>query len=76
MNKVAKFTYYGSSPDKDRKVTFFKTDDNRYTCRIEGMHALTITHPSKERVREAFKGWWELSQKDWGASEIDWGDVT
>lgn len=73
-NKVASFTYYGSDKTKNRTIRFYKNRHSSYTCDVEGIPSLTITHPSKVRVRAAFEGWWQMAQKDWGASEIDWGD--
>jgi len=69
-NAGARFTYLGSSKDKNREVRFYRRSDGMYVCEIEGMPALKIIHPSKERVRAAFDGWWQMAQKDWGASEI------
>ena len=73
--KAASFTYYGSTEDKNRVVRFYKNKYGSYTCSVEGTSALTITHPSYERVRAAFEGWYVFSSKDWGASDIDWGDM-
>ena len=75
MNKVAQFTYFGSDETKHRTVRFYQNPYGSYTCDIEGMPALRITHPSKERVRAAFEVWWEMSWKDWGASEIEWNGI-
>jgi len=71
----AHFTYYGKTEDKNREVRFYKRPNGLYVCEVEGMPVLRITHPSKTRVMAAFKGWWEMSQKDWGASEIDWNEM-
>jgi len=73
--KAAQFVYYGSDESKNRTVRFYKNLNGMYSCGIEGLPALTITHPSYARVKAAFEGWWQLSQKDWGASDIDWGDM-
>jgi len=74
MTKAAQFVYYGASENEKRVVRFFK-DNGMYKCTIEGMPALTITHPSYERVKAAFEGWYQMAFKDWGPSEIDWGDM-
>ena len=76
----ASFTYYGHNGlkyiglSKDRLVTFQKLSDGQYSVQIEGMPALTFTHRSYDRVKEAFEGFYGMAFKDWGASEIDWGD--
>ena len=72
--KAATFVYYGESEDKNRAVRFFK-DNGVYKCTIEGMSALTITHPSYDRVKAAFEGWYQLAFKDRRASEIEWNDM-
>jgi len=69
MNK-ARFTYLGSSEDKNREVQFYRRSDGMYVCEVEGYPTLKVVHPSKERVRAAFEGWYQMSIKDWGASEI------
>ncbi len=74
MNKGASFTSYGSTEDKNRVVRFYKRD-GRYVCEVEGIPALTIVHPSYDRVRAAFEGWYQMSIKDWGSSDIEWGDM-
>ncbi len=74
MKKAAAFTYYGSTEDKNRTVRFYK-QNGHYVCEIEGMPALKIVHPSYSRVRAAFEGWYQMSFKDCGASDIDWGDM-
>ena len=75
MTKVASFTYLGSDESNNRTVRFYKNRYGSYTCDIEGMPALTIVHPSKERVKAAFEGFWEMAWKDWGASEIEWNGL-
>lgn len=73
--KAATFTYYGSTEDKNRVVRFYRNQHGSYVCEIEGMSALTIMHPSYDRVKAAFEGWHQMSLKNWGASDIDWGDM-
>ena len=73
--KAATFVYYGADESKNRIVRFFKRD-GYYVCEVEGMPSLTISHPSCERVKAAFEGWYQMSFKDWGASEIEWGDMS
>lgn len=73
--KAATFIYYGETEENNRTVRFCKRDGS-YVCEVEGMPALMISHPSFERVRAAFNGWYQLAQKDFGASDIDWGDMT
>ena len=75
MLKAATFTYQGETEDKNRIVKFYKRN-GMYVCEMEGMPSLTITHPSYERVLEAFKGWYQMAQKDYGPSDIDWGDMS
>ena len=75
MKKAASFVYYGETEDKNRVVRFSRNRYGSYTCELEGMPVLTITHPSYERVKAAFEGWYQMSFKDWGASDIDWGDM-
>jgi len=70
MNGAARFTYFGSDETKNREVRFYRRSDGMYVCEIEDMPALKIIHPSRERVRAAFEGWYQMSMKDWGASEI------
>jgi hypothetical protein len=72
--KAAEFTYFGSDESKNRVVRFYR-QNGYYVCEIEGMPSLKIVHPSYERVRSAFLGWYEMSFKDWGSSDIDWGDM-
>jgi len=74
MKKVASFTYYGETREKDRTVRLYQNREGTYTVDIEGLPALTQTTPSKDRAEQVFRGWREMSMKDWGASEIDWGD--
>ena len=69
-NASASFTYFGRTEDQNREVRFYRRPDRMYVCEVEGLPALKIAHPSKERVRAAFDGWYEMSMKDWGASEI------
>lgn len=71
----AKFTYYGKTEALNREVKFYQRSDKLYVCDIAGMPALRVLHPSRARVMAAFKAWWEMAQKDYGASEIDWGDM-
>lgn len=71
----ASFTYHGGPGREDRLVTFSKRHDGQYTVQIEGMPALTIIHPSYNRVKAAFEGFYQMSQKDYGATDIDWGDM-
>ena len=73
--KAATFIYQGETEDKNREVRFYKNQRGMYVCEIEGMPALTIIHPSYERVKAAFEGWYQMAFKDWGPSEIDWGDM-
>lgn len=75
LTKAATFTSYGSTEDKNKVVRFYKNKYGSYTCEVEGIPALTITHPSYERVKAAFEGWYQMSFKDWGASDIDWGSM-
>ena len=75
MNNVAQFTYLGSDGSKSRLVKFYRNAQGLYVCDIEGYPALKIIHPSKERVKAAFLGYWEMSWKDWGASEITWNGM-
>jgi len=71
----AHFTYFGENETKNREVKFYRRPDGMFVTEVEGMPALKIAHPSKKRVMAAFKGWWEMAQKDWGASDIEWGDM-
>lgn len=66
----ARFTYLGRTEAENREVRFYRRPDRMYVCEVEGTPALKIIHPSRERVRAAFEGWWQMAQKDWGASEI------
>jgi len=75
MLKAATFVYHGQTEDKNRVVKFHKRN-GMYVCEIEGMPSLTITHPSYERVLAAFEGWYQMAWKDWGPSDIDWGDMS
>ena len=72
--KGAQFTAYGETEDKNRVVRFFKRD-GMYVCEVEGLPALTVVHPSYERVKAAFEGCYQMAFKDWGPSDIDWGDM-
>jgi hypothetical protein len=72
--KAAEFTYFGSDESKNRVVRFYR-QNGYYVCEVEGVPALRVQHPSYERVKAAFEGWWQMSFKDWGASDIDWGDM-
>jgi len=75
MMKGAQFTAYGRTEDANRVVRFFKRN-GMYVCEVEGVPSLTITHPSHERVKAAFDGWYQMSlYKDYGASDIEWGDM-
>ena len=69
--RVASFVYYGSTPDKHRLVTL-RQSGNRYIVDIEGYPSLTQIYTNKEKAECALLGWWEMSQKDWGASEIEY----
>jgi len=75
MMKAAQFVYYGRTEDKNRIIRFHKSH-GMYVCEVEGMPALVIRHPSYDRVRAAFEGWYQLALKDWGASEIEWNDMS
>lgn len=72
--KEAKFTYYGRTPETNKLVSLYKRG-GRWICAMEGYPSLTRSHPSFEVARRAFADWYELAQKDFGASDIDWGDV-
>lgn len=72
--KAARFTYYGESRDKDRVVRLYQNQFGTFTVDIQGMPALTKTVKDKDEAEDVFRGWREMSWKDWGASEIDWGD--
>lgn len=77
MKKIASFTYYGSSPDKNRDVTlsvdnFPPSYRDIYAVTVEGYPGLTKHTPNRDEAEEILRGWWEMSQKDWGASEIEW----
>jgi hypothetical protein len=75
INRKASFIAHGRTPVEDREVSFFRLPDGRYRVTVQGWPALTLTHPSYERVREAFQGFYEMSWKDWGPSDIDWGSM-
>lgn len=72
--KVAGFTYYGGTTDKDREVRLRHNLDGTFTVDIEGMPVLTQTVKDRDRAEEIFRGWWEMSMKDWGSSEIKWNE--
>ena len=74
MNK-AHFTYFGRTEAENREVRFYRRPDGMYVCEVEGYPTLKVTHPSKERVRAAFDCWYQMSFKDWGASNIEWEDI-
>lgn len=74
MKKVASFIYYGETEDKNRLVRLYQNPQGTYTVDIEGMPSLTQTVTDKTKAEGIFRGWRELSMKDWGASEIDWGE--
>ena len=71
--RLASFVYYGSTPNKHRTVTLRQSGD-KYVIEIEGMPALTQTYADEEKAKCALLGWHGMSMKDWGSSEIDWGD--
>lgn len=70
--KVASFTYYGETEDKNREVHLHRNPNGTYTIDIEGMPSLARTVSDKDEAEDILRGWWEMSQKDWGASEIIW----
>ena len=72
MKKIAWFTHYGSDPSKSRQVQLSLGHGGTYTVTIEGYPDLTIHTPDRVKAESALRGWWEMSQKDWGASEIIW----
>lgn len=73
--KAAQFVCHGSTEDKNRIVRFYKNQHGSYVCEVEGMPALTIIHPSYDRVKAAFEGWYQMSLRDLGAGDIDWGGM-
>jgi len=72
--KVASFTYYGETPDKGREVRLHHNLDGTFTVDIEGMPSLNRTVRDRDEAEDILRGWWEFSQKDWGASEIEWNE--
>ena len=72
MREVS-FTYYGSSLGKDRKVTL-RDIEGRFVISIEGMPALTQTVADEDKALAIFDGFYQMSWKDWGPSEIDWSN--
>ena len=69
MNRIAQFTYYGSSLDKHRVVSM-NFDGERYVVSVEGYPALTQRTADFDKAVGILEGWHEMSFKDWGASEI------
>jgi len=75
--KIASFTCYGETEDKNREVSLHRNVSRAYglftyTVTIEGYPALSQTVPEVSRAEEILRGWWGMAQKDWGASEIAW----
>ena len=71
--RIAQFTYYGSTPDKGRIVSLDHVD-GQYVVSVEGYPALTQTTNDFEKAKGVLEGWWEMSWKDWGASEIEYNE--
>ena len=73
--RKASFIAYGRTEAENREVTFSRLPNGQYVVRVEGMPVLTVTHPSYERVKAAFEGYYQMSVKDYGPSELEWGDM-
>ena len=70
----AHFWYYGNTSGKSRLVRLYQNKSGTYTVDIEGMPALTRTVSNRDKAEDIFRRFYGMSEKDWGASEIEWGD--
>ena len=72
MKTLAQFTYYGSTPSKNRVVQLQQDAKGTYVVSVEGYPSLTQRTNDFERAKSILEGWHEMSWKDWGASDIEW----
>jgi len=77
MKGAATFVYRDGGDNSGRRVSLFQQPRSKlWTITVEGFPSLTNTRHSASRAVESFAGWREMSLKDWGASEVDWGEYS
>ena len=74
--RAAFFILYGKTEEDDRLVRLYRNRKGIYTVDFEGYPHLTRTTNSYEKAKSIFLGAYEMAQRDWGASEINWGSYT
>lgn len=75
--KTASFNYmyYKHGLRAGRKVNFYRDSaTGKYVASVEGYPALRITHPSRNRVLQAFVDYFNMAIKDWGTTDFEPGD--
>jgi len=72
-SRPATFLYYSDTHGDDKPIHLYQMRDGRWKVRHVDYPELDSAHQSAIRAVEAFAGWREMSMKDWGASEVDWG---
>lgn len=68
----AVFVAYGQDAMSDRTVRLNRNTMG-YAVDVEGIPALTRTFPTAAKAVEYFAGLREMTIKDYGASEVEWG---
>jgi len=72
MRTIAYFTHLGDGQESGRLIRMYRNNRGTYTVDVEGYPALSQTVESLEKAEQILRGWWQLSLKDWGATEIEW----
>jgi hypothetical protein len=77
MVRPATFTVHSAHKGRPNFwVKFYKDDiTGKYVVDVQGFPALKVSHPSRERAIEAFKGYYAMTAKDYGATKVDYGDM-
>ena len=70
---AAFFVVYGEKRLDYTLVRLYRNRKGTYTVDFEGYPHLTRTTNSYEKAKSIFLGAYEMAQRDWGASEINWG---
>lgn len=72
--KPATYAYHGRSPKKGTLVKLRQLLDGRYVVEFDNHPELGCVPVSAAAAVGVFAGWRERAARDWGASDVDWGD--